>query len=166
MMILNLHLFICYSPILTRHFGSALHTVFDVLYIVYQLLVLANLLSLTSFEGEPPPPISTSWGAYKDAASHGTLTFKPLAITTCLSLVLEELEALWLGVNLMVHRWSLMCTNHIDMIAHTPAFFFTESGTTHIYVECSTAGPSLVSHYGAMPAGWSPIHVLTGLMIA
>ena len=58
-----------------------------------------------------------------------------------------------------------MCTNHIDMIAHTPAYF-TKLGTTHIYVECSTAGPSNVSHYGAMPAGWSPIHVLTGLMIA
>ena len=27
-------------------------------------------------------------------------------------------------------------------------------------VECSTAGPSHVSHYGTMPAGWSPIHVL------
>ena len=90
---------------------------------------------------------------------------KPLAIITCLGLVLEELEALWLGTNLMVHRWSLMCANHIDMIAHTPAFF-TELGTTHIYVECSTAGPSHVSHYGAMPAGLSPIHVLTGLMIA
>ena len=55
-----------------------------------------------------------------------------------------------------------MCANHIDMIAHTPVFF-TEFGTTGIYVECSTPGPSHVSHYGAMPAGW---HVLTGLMIA
>ena len=36
-----------------------------------------------------------------------------------------------------------MCANHIDMIAHTPAFF-TELGTTRIYVECSTAGPSHV----------------------
>ena len=38
-------------------------------------------------------------------------------------LTLEELETLWLGVNLMVNRWCLMCTNHIDMTAHTPAFF-------------------------------------------
>ena len=29
----------------------------------------------------------------------------------------------------------------------------------------STAGPSHVSHYGTMPAGQSPIHVLTWLMI-
>ena len=29
-----------------------------------------------------------------------------------------------------------------------------------------TAGPSQVSDYGAMPAGQSPIHVLTKLMIA
>ena len=33
-------------------------------------------------------------------------------------------------------------------------------------VECSTAGPNHISYYGAMPAGWSPIHVLTRLMIA
>ena len=84
---------------------------------------------------------------------------------TSLSLILEELEALWLGVNLMVHRWSLMCTNHIDITAHTPAFF-TELGTTPIYVEWSTAGYSHESHYGAMLAGWSAIPVLTGLMIA
>ena len=58
-----------------------------------------------------------------------------------------------------------MCTNDIDMTAHTPAFL-TDLGTTCIYVECSTAGPSHISHYGAMPAGWSPIHVLTGLVIA
>ena len=30
----------------------------------------------------------------------------------------------------------------------------------------STAGPSHVPHYGAMLAGWLPIHVLTVLMIA
>ena len=29
---------------------------------------------------------------------------------------------MWLGVNLTVHRWSLMCTNHTDMTAHSPAF--------------------------------------------
>ena len=33
-------------------------------------------------------------------------------------------------------------------------------------LECSTAEPSHVSQYGAMLAGRSPIHVLTGLMIA
>ena len=58
-----------------------------------------------------------------------------------------------------------MCTNHIDMTAHTPAFF-TELVTTHIYVECSRVGPSHVSHHEAMPVVWSPIHVLTGLGIA
>ena len=114
------------------------------------------------FEGEPPPPISTPWGAYSGAASQCVKLF---TIMIRLRLILEELEALWLGANPTVHRWSLMCTNHIDMTAHTPAFF-TELGTTHIYVECSTAGPSYVSHYRAMLAGWSPIHVLTGLMIA
>ena len=38
---------------------------------------------------------------------------------------------------------------------------------SHLAQVCySTAGPSHVSHYGAMPVGWSPIHVLTRLMIA
>ena len=40
-----------------------------------------------------------------------------------------------------------------------------DGGLSHP-VECGTAGSSHVSHYGAMPAGWSPIHVLTWLMIA
>ena len=39
--------------------------------------------------------------------------------------------------------------------------------SSHLDQGCySTAGPSHKSHYGAMLAGWSPIHVLTRLMIA
>ena len=39
--------------------------------------------------------------------------------------------------------------------------------SSHLAQGCySTAGPSHVSHYGAMPAGRSPIHVLTRPMIA
>ena len=39
--------------------------------------------------------------------------------------------------------------------------------SSHLAQGCYiTAGPSHVSHYGAMPAEQSPIHVLTGLMIA
>ena len=94
-----------------------------------------------------------------------TQPVKPFTIMTSLSLILEELEALLLGANLTVQRWSLMCINHIDMAAHTPAIF-TKLGTTHIYVEFSTAEPRHVSHHGAMPAEWSPIHALTRFMIA
>ena len=137
-----------------------------VLYIVHRLLVLANPLYLTSFWGGATSSHLNSLRSIQGCCLiWHTCLVKPLAIITHLSLVLEELEALWLGTNPMVHRWSLMCTNHIDMITHTPAFF-TELGTTCIYVECSTAGPSHISHYGAMPVGWSLIHVLTGLRIA
>ena len=130
------------------------------------LLVLANLLSLTSFWGGATSSHLNSLGSIQGCCLiWRTHLIKPLTIITCLSLVLEELETLWLGMNPTVHGWSLMCINHIDMIAHTPAFF-TELGTTRIYVKCSTAGPNHISHYGAMPAGRSPIHVLTGLMIA
>ena len=89
------------------------------------------------FEGELAPPISTyiQWCCI----TWHTQLLKPFTIMTNLSLILEEVEALWLGTNLTVHRWSLMCTNHIDMTANTPDFF-TELGTTCIYVEWSTAG--------------------------
>ena len=58
-----------------------------------------------------------------------------------------------------------VCQSHRHDSTH-PSLFFTKLGTTRIYVECSTAGPSHISHYGAMLAGQSPIHVLTMLMIA
>ena len=35
------------------------------------------------------------------------------------------------GHILMIHTCSLICPNHIEMTAHTPAFF-TELGTTHM----------------------------------
>ena len=80
---------------------------------------------------------------------------KPLAIITCLSLLPEELEALWLGMNPMVHRWSLMCANHIDMIAHSPAFF-TKLGTTCIYM-WSAAQLGLFT-YHTMEQCWQDSH--------
>ena len=50
------------------------------------------------------------------------------------------------GHILTVHTCSLMCTNHINMTAHTPVLF-TELGTTlYIYVECSTDWHSHISH--------------------
>ena len=58
---------------------------------------------------------------------------------------------------------------HIPPIALIAGTHFTypgRDGRLSQPVECSTAGPSHISHYGAMPVGWSPIHVLTGLMIA
>ena len=58
-----------------------------------------------------------------------------------------------------------MCINGIDKTAYTPDVF-TKLGATHIYVEHSSAGHSYASHFGAMPVGQSPIHVLTRLMIA
>ena len=46
---------------------------------------------------------------------------------------------------LMVHTCSLICTNHIDMTAHIPAFL-TELGTTCIHLEHSTGWHSHISH--------------------
>ena len=147
----------------TCSFGCTLHCI---LYIVHWLLVLANLLYLTSFlRGSHLLPSQLPGKHTGCCLIWQTHLVKPLTIITCLSLVLEELEALWLGTNPMVHRWSLMCANHIDMIAH-PSLFYQVGYHSYIYVECSTVGSSHILHYGAMLAGWSPIHVLTGLMIS
>ena len=69
------------------------------------------------------------------------------------------------------------CAAYIPSRASTSAvLLYIFAGTHFTYpqrdgglsqpVECSIAGPSHVSYYGAMLAGQSPIHVLTGLMIA
>ena len=126
------------------------------MYIVHWLLVLANLLYLTSFLGGTTFSHLTSLGSIQGCCLIWcTHLVKPLAMITHLSLVLEELEALWLGTNPMVHRWSLMCTNHIDMTAHTPAFF-TKSGTAHIYM-WSAAQLGLVM-YHTMEQCWQDGH--------
>ena len=129
-------------------------------------LVLANLLWLSNvWEGVTSSHLNSLGSIQWCCLTWHIQPLKPFTIMTSFSLIPETLEALWLGMNPMVHRWSLMCTNHIEMAAHTPVFF-TKSGTTHLYVECSTAGPSHVSHYGAMLVGPSPIHVLTRCMVA
>ena len=73
---------------------------------------------------------------------------------TSLSLILEELEALWLGINLMVHRWSLMCSNHKNMTAHTPAFL--PSWVPLVYM-WSAAQLGLVM-YNTMEQCWQDSH--------
>ena len=63
----------------------------------------------------------------------------------------------------------LIWNEHIPPIALIAGTHFTypgRDGRLSQPVECSTAGPNHISHYGAMLTGWSPIHVLTGLMIA
>ena len=73
---LNLNLLIYYSPILTRSFSSALHW----------LLVLANLLSLTSFWGGATSSHLNSLGSIQGCClMQHTHLVKPLAIITCLS---------------------------------------------------------------------------------
>ena len=57
-------------------------------------------------------------------------------------------------------------TPRITLIAGTRFTYPGRDGRLSQPVEYSTAGPSQVLHYGAMQAGRSPIHVLTGVMIA
>ena len=67
---------------------------------------------------------------------------------------------------LAVHACFLLCTHHIDMTSHIPAFFFLLCWVPLVYMS-STAQLGIVSYhtFGALPVGQSPIHVLSGLMI-
>ena len=77
-----------------------------------------------------------------------------------------------------VHKAASRCSEpiwnaHYSSICHhcqVPILHFGDvrhMWSSHLAQGCySTAGPSHVSHYGAMLAGRSPIHVLTRLMIA
>ena len=67
-------------------------------------------------EGEPPPPRSTPWGAYRPAISGGAV---PLFIIQPFSAVVRSMVV---GHVLMDHTCSFMCTNHIDMTVHNLAF--------------------------------------------
>ena len=85
-------------------------------------------LSLLYIEEEPPPPRSIPWGAYRCTISCGAVppsiclqnyTFTHFHTVTHSYLVGRSMMV---GHILMAHTCSLMCTNHIDMIAHTLAF--------------------------------------------
>ena len=81
---LNLNLLIYYSPILTRSFGGALHW----------LLVLANLLSLTSFWGGAISSHLNSLGSIQGCyLMQCTHLVKPLTIITCLSLIFGRVRS-------------------------------------------------------------------------
>ena len=68
-------------------------------------------------------------------------------------------EPIWNAHYSSIHHHCQVPILHLGEVRHM--------WSSHLAQGCySTAGPSHVSHYGAMLAGWSPIHVLTGLMIA
>ena len=82
-------------------------------------------LSFFYIEEEPPPPRSTVWGAYMSAISCGTVPSSIcLQSHICTHFTHSRLvgRSMVVGHILTVHTCSLICTNHIDMAAHTPAF--------------------------------------------
>ena len=78
-------------------------------------------------EGEPPPPRSTPWGAYRPASHVGQYLFycSTLQCSTLLLHLLLVDRSMVVGHVLMDHMCSFMCTSHIDMTAHNPAFFLS-----------------------------------------
>ena len=82
--------------------------------------------------------------------------------------VSHHLEVIRAGGQLTSHAGVVpnVCPPYVASPNFTP-WYGEVAWSSHLAQGCyRTAGPSQVSHYGAMPAGWSPIHVLTRLMIA
>ena len=78
------------------------------------------------YERETPSPRSTPWGAYRSASHKQHRSSFYNCLQCCHShthshLVTVE-RSMVVGHVAMVHTCSFMCTNHIDMIAHTAAF--------------------------------------------
>ena len=89
-------------------------------------LVLANQLCQSYFWGGATSIHLNSLGSIQWCClTQYTLLLSHSPARPIFYLTLEELETLWLGMNLTVHRWSLMSTCHIDMTAHTPAFLLS-----------------------------------------
>ena len=86
---------------------------------------------IPGIEGEPPPPRSTPWRAYRSAISYETIPFfaflpSELHIHThshklCTHSHLVG-RSMGVGYVPMVHTCSLKCANHTGMIAHTRSF--------------------------------------------
>ena len=90
-------------------------------------------------EKEPPPPRSTPWAAYRWHGSciHiSTSVWQPgethSVSAFALLHILQSGRSVVVGHVLMVHTCSFMCTNHIDMIAHTLAFLWVGEQSCHL----------------------------------
>ena len=90
---------------------------------LYNFFCQAILAHTVSFliDGEPPTPRSTAWGAYRSAISceavplHSAFhSSTPYSLTVDRSMVVGHIP--------LDHMHSFMCTNHIDMTVHNPAF--------------------------------------------
>ena len=141
---LNLNLLIYYSPVLTRSFGGALHW----------LLVLANLLSLTSFWGGATSfhlnSLGSIQGCYLIQCTH---LVKPLTIITCLSLIFGRVRTPVVGCKSEGPQVVFnVCQSHRHDSTH-PSLFYRVGYHSYICGVQHSLGPSHVSHYGAMPAG-------------
>ena len=90
-------------------------------------------------EKEPPPLRSTLRGAYRCHGScvHISASARQPGETQCFCIhfiapptILQSGRNMVVGHVPMIHTCSFMCTNHIDMIAYTPAFY--EFGSTPV----------------------------------
>ena len=73
-------------------------------------------------EGEPPPPRSTPWGAYRPAVSCEAVPLFSALVGSTLTHSLTVDRSMVVGHIPMDHTCSFMCTSHIDMTVHNPAF--------------------------------------------
>ena len=119
--------------IIIIHFIHIIILLYIILYIIllFILFILAKAqlfpLSFLNIEEEPPTPRSTHWGAYRSATScgavHPSIWLQSHTFTHFTHSYLVG-RGMVVGHILMVHICSFLCTNHIDMTAHTPPFLY------------------------------------------
>ena len=74
-------------------------------------------------EGEPPPPRSTPWGAYSLLSHARQCLFFHLALVGSTHAHLLTVDRSTVVGHIPTdHMCSFMCTSHIDMTVHNPAF--------------------------------------------
>ena len=120
-----------------HHLYSAPHEPCEGFQVCFTLLAAqANHLTVShQYEKEPPSPRSTPWGAYRSASlmCHRSSFFTSLQCChshTHSHMVIVD-RSMVVGHVPMVHTCSFMCTNHIDMIAHTLAFLRVGEHSRH-----------------------------------
>ena len=94
------------------------------LYMVVLLGATFSYCIIPFLEGEPPPPRSTPWGAYRSVSyARQYLFFIIQPSSTALSLLHSLVDrSMVVGHVPMDHTCPFMCTSHIIMTAHNLAF--------------------------------------------
>ena len=121
---------LCFISFHLVHLYSAFRILLDFQMLLYNFSFSCSghFFHTVSFHfswGEPPPPRSTPWGAYRSAILYEAVPLSfGLSMQHSFTHSLMADRSMVVGHVLMVHICSFMCTSHIGMTAHALAFIW------------------------------------------